>query len=360
MRTIRFYIIGLIIFCCLMIAACTGKTVPVGPKFSGRVLFLTGNNTNGADLIELTAGPDSTYKRSTIVSGVFEAAASPDRTRLLYTTKDGILLRDLRMGDVKPLVKGEANCLTWSPDGKRFSYKQKSAGSRAKLYASDMEGKSRLISEDLFTDQAAFGCTHWVGPDRLIFNRLLGAMPQQKKGGGEVPKPNTTTMAILGDSVKLIDTDRKWLIEGICQVGSGAFLRSADQNELLIARNLDNLKTINPTPGPCSSCRFLGFAAQSCVPFFIEDSSSTSSELFSLNPLNWQRQRGAHIGQTFSSTAKMLINSSARLMVVGDVHGTLVLVDTESGEVTSFFAKSAPPGSSDEALSPQPIVWIEN
>jgi hypothetical protein len=359
LRTIRFYIIGVIIFCCLMIAACTRKTVPVGPKFSGRVLFLTANNTNGADLIELTAGPDSTYKRSTIVSGVFEAAASPDRTRLLYTTKDGIMLRDLRTGDLKPLVNGEANCLTWSSDGKRFSYKQKSAGSRAKLYASDMDGKSRLISEDLFTDQAAFGCPHWVGPDRLIFNRLLGAMPQQKKEGGEVPKPNTTTMAILGDSVKLIDTERKWLIEGICQVGSSAFLRSADQNELLIARNLDNLKTINPTPGPCSSCRFLGFAAQSCVPFFIEDSSSTSSELFSLNPTNWQRQRGAHIGQTFSSTARMLINSSARLMVVGDVHGTLVLVDTESGEVTSFFAKSAPPGSSDEALSPQPIVWIE-
>src|SRR6266851_2724977 len=152
LRTIRFYIIGLIIFCCLMIAACTGKTVPVGPKFSGRVLFQTGNNTNGSDLIELTAGPDSTYKRSTIVSGVFEAAASPDRTRLLYTTKDGILLRDLRTGDVKPLVKGEANCLTWSPDGKRFSYKQKSAANekaslsgavaRTKLYVSDLDGKA--------------------------------------------------------------------------------------------------------------------------------------------------------------------------------------------------------------------------
>ena len=165
-------------------------------------------------------------------------------------------------------------------------------------------------------------------------------------------------MAIIDDSVRLIDADRKWSIEGVCPVGSGAFVRSADQNELLIAKNLDNLKTVALTSGPCSGCRFVGFAAQSCVPFFIEENSRDSSDLFSLNPTNLQRQRGAHIGQTFSPAARMLINSAARLMVVGDTHGTLVLVDTETGDVTSFFAKSAgPPEGVGE--SPRPVVWIE-
>jgi hypothetical protein len=355
----RLKTLAFVIICCALIAACTQPTAPVGPKFSGRVLLLAGDKINGAGLFELSASStDSTYNFSIVTKGVFDAAESPDRSRLLYATKDGILLRDLVSGDVKSLVKGKNYCLAWAPDGKHFSYQQGSEGERAKLYSADLDGKLKLIWEDLVTDQKTFGCPHWVAPDRLIFDRLLGVT--QPKKGAEALKPNTTTMAILGESLKLIDTDRKWSIEGICSVGSGAFLRSVDQNEILIAKNLDNLKTVNASAGPCSSCRFLGFAAQSCVPFFIEDSSSNSSEVFSLNPTNWQRQRAAHIGEPFSLTARALINSAAKLMVVGDVHATLVLVDTESGDVTSFFAKSAgPPESIGKSAAIEPIVWIE-
>lgn len=348
--------IGIVACCCLLIAGCTQKPQPAGPKFKGRLLYLFGEKNKEAELFELSAGPNSTYNVALVTKGVFEAVPSADRTKLLYATKDGIQLRDLSTNEVKSLVSGENYCLAWSPDGKRFSYKQGATGSHAKLYASDIDGKPKMIWEDQLADQARLNCAEWIGPDRLIFDRLLGKLPPQK--GVEAPKPNTTTMAIIGDSVKLIDTDRKWSIEGVCPVGTGAFVRSTDQNELLIARNLDNLKTVALTSGPCSSCRFLGFAAQSCVPFFIEDSSSSSSEIFYLNPTNWQRQRGAHIGQPFSSTATALINSSARLVVIGDVHGTLVLVDTESGDVTPFFAKSAMPA---EGLGefPRPVVWIE-
>jgi len=137
------------------------------------------------------------------------------------------------------------------------------------------------------------------------------------------------------------------IIEGVCQVGSVIFLRAQDQSQILIAKSLDNLKNLNPKPGPCSSCRFAGFAAKSCVPFFIEDSSSTSSELFSLNPINWERQRAAHIGQTFSVSARMLINSAARLMVVGDVPASLFLVDTEPGKSHRSFPK---PGCPEPAM----------
>src|SRR6476620_11320221 len=109
---------SIVIILCALISACTRETAPVGPRFTGRLLLLAGENPNGADLIELSAAPTgSTYKHSLVTSGVFEAAASPDRTQLLYTTKDGIQLRDLRTGAVKPLVKGENHCLAWSPDG---------------------------------------------------------------------------------------------------------------------------------------------------------------------------------------------------------------------------------------------------
>ena len=367
--------ISVVIISCALFAACSRPTVSVAPKFSGRLLLLAGENPNGADLIELSPAPSgSSYSNSLVTSGVFEALASPDRTQLLYTTRDEILLRDLQTGAVKPLVKGENFCLDWAPDGNHFSFKQNSANSQTRLYVSDLDGKTKLIWDDPHarfgtstagqssgTARAAgtFGCAHWIAPDRLIFDRFIGSVAKPKPGS-EVLKPNTTTLATLNGDVKLVDSDKKWLIEGVCQVGSVIFLRAQDQSEILIAKNLDNLKTLNPKPGPCSSCRFAGFAAKSCVPFFIEDSSSTSSELFSLNPINWERQRAAHIGQTFSVSARMLINSAARLMVVGDVPASLFLVDTETGEITPFFPKPGVPGASDGRFtSPVPVVWIE-
>jgi hypothetical protein len=339
-----------------MITACSEKTAPAGPKLKGRLLFLSGDDAAGKDLIELTAGSNDTFNYTTVTSGVFEAAASPDQSQLLYTTKGEIQLRDLSAGGVKSLIKGQGYCLAWSPDGKRFSYKQRSESS-IKFFAANLEGNAKLVWEERLADKQPVnasaaadvaGCPQWVGPDKLIFDRFG---PSQKKGGDV--KPNTTTLATVSDSVKLEDAERKWSVEGVCKTGN-AMLRSVDQGNILIAKNLENIKTVNPTSGPCSGCRFVGFAAQSCVPFFIEENTRDSSDLFSLNPTNWQRQRGAHIGQSFSLTAKMLINSSTRLMVVGDVPSSLWLVDTESGDITSLVAKSG-----GQLLNPVPVVWVE-
>ena len=362
---------ALVIICCALIAACTHPTSPAGPKFKGRLLLLAGDNPTGADLFELSAastGP--TYNYSVVAKGVFEAAASPDQTRLLYTTKDGILLRDLRTGAVKPLISGENYCLAWSPDGNRFSYKQR--GSRTGLYVSDLDGKAKLIWEEPFAsagtgrssalERAAgsSGCAHWIAPDRFVFDRFVG-VPNQKKSG-EALKPNTTTLATVRDPVKLVDSEMKWSIEGVCQAGGSALIRPHDQAQpLMMARSVEHFETVDPKPIDCSECRFVGYAARSCVPFFIQQTLSTSTELFSLNPTNWQRQRGTSINQTFSVTARMLINSSARLMIVGDVPASLLLIDTETGETVPFFPKSTqPPGSDGALLSPIPIVWIEN
>jgi hypothetical protein len=56
----------------------------------------------------------------------------------------------------------------------------------------------------------------------------------------------------------------------------------------------------------------------------------------------------------------MLINSSARLMIVGDAPASLLLVDTESGETAPFFPKSAGPTAATKLQFPRPVVWIEN
>jgi hypothetical protein len=376
--------ISMLIVGCALVAACTQQTKPIGPKFSGRLLFLAGANPNGADLFELSASSNGPgYNYSLVTSGVFEAAPNPDQTQLLYTTRDEILLRDLRNGVVKSLVKGESFCLAWAPDGDHFSYRQRSAaderaplsesGAHTKLYVSDLDGKSKLIWEDLTATYAASSpgqsaaleraaassdCPRWIARDRLLFDRFLGASSKQR---GEVLKPNTTTIATLSDPVKLSDTDRTLAVEAVCQAGSDAVLRPHDEAQpLSMTRNLDQMKSLHTAPVPCSGCRFIGFAAQSCVPFFIEDTTSTSSDLFYLNPTNWQRQRGAHIGQTFSLNAKMLIKSSARLMIVGDAPASLLLIDTESGEAVPLFARPSEPATSDARLRfPIPVVWIE-
>lgn len=351
MRTIRFQIISLLILC-VLIGACSEKIVPVTPKFSGRLIVLSGN-----DLLEVTAGGNSTFNRSTLVSGITEAVASADQTQLLYATKDSIVLRKIATGDVEEMIKGAGYCLAWSPDGKRFSYKQRTESS-IKLFVSDLEDNEKLVWEERFADKPdvnhsdPLGCAHWVAPDKLIFDRYG---PSQKKGGDV--KPNTTTLATVADSPKLVDAEKKWSVEGICKSGN-ALLRS-DQGQILTAKSLENLKAVNPSSGPCSACRFAGFAANSCVPFFIEDSSSTSTDVFYLNPTNWQRQRSGHVGQPFSVNARMLINSGARLMIVGDAPSALLLIDTETGEMTNFFPKSGGPPGSGELTSPVPIVWIE-
>ena len=311
------------------------------------MLLLTGDPSTGAALAELTQAGDG-YNLSTLTAGVKEAVASPDQTRLLFATKDEISVRDLASGSVTSLVKGDSVCLAWAPDGNHFSYQQKS-GNSTKLYVADATGKAKLVIDD---PNGTADCAHWIAEDRLVLDRFAGLTTKK----GEPLKPNTSTVATIGDTVKLKDGPRKWSIETICAKTNEGFVRSADQNALLIAKNMDRFESLDPAPAPCSECQFIGYAAQSCAPFFIEQPSSTTTELFFLNPTNWQKQRPTAITWTFAS-ARFLINSSARLMVAGDAPDKLLLIDTESGEVTPFFQNAKASGI--VLVSPVPIVWIE-
>lgn len=339
-------------FIACLIAGCSQETKPTGPAFTGRLFFLTGDRAKGADLAELTAAPPgATNNYQVITGGILEAIASPDQTKLLYTTKDGVMLRDFGSGAVKSLIKGDSFCLAWAPDGNHFSYKQK-PGDTTKLYAADLEGKTKLV---LDYPNDSEDCAQWISADRLVFERFVGAAP---KKANEQLKPNTTTVATIGDSVKTKDTPRKWTVESVCAKSNNGFLRSADQGKLLIAKNIDHFESLDPSPAPCSECRFVGYAAQSCVPFFVEQPTSTTTELFYLNPTTWQKQKPGSINRTFSPNAKALIKSSAKLMIIGDA-GNLFLVDAESGAIVALLDK--PAESANGALpAPIPIVWIEH
>jgi hypothetical protein len=351
----HFYLVAIF---CVLFSACAEQPKPAGPKFSGRLFFLSGDRTKGADLQEMTAATnDSANPYQVVTSGILEAAASPDQTKLLYATKDGITLRDFGTGAVKSLIKGESSCLAWAPDGNHFSYMQRSGG-ETKFYAADLDGKPKLVLDD---PNGSSSCAQWIGANGLVFERFIGGPVKRndyyRNNSDGSPKPNTTTIATLGDPVKLKDMPRKWTIEGICAKSNNGFLRSADQGKLLVAKNIDHFESIDPSPASCSECRFVGYAAQSCVPFFMEQPTSTTTDLFYLNPTNWQKQRPSSINRSFSIDARALIKSSAKLMVIGD-GSNLFLVDTESGAIVSLLGK-IPEESSAPTDQKVPVAWIE-
>src|SRR4051812_36994873 len=112
---------AVIISLCALLSACSSPPPKTGPKFTGRLIVLSGDGA----LLEVRAGPNGTFNRAPLTNGVTEAVANAERTQLLYATNDGITLRNLSNGEVKQLVKGVHDCLAWSPDGKRFSYKER-------------------------------------------------------------------------------------------------------------------------------------------------------------------------------------------------------------------------------------------
>jgi hypothetical protein len=346
--------LSILLTICGLIGGCSEQTQRPAAKFAGRLLLLSGSGANGADLMELTPSADGhSYNLATIANGVIEATVSADQTELAYSTKSEIGIRDLHSGTNKSIIKSAGYCLTWSPDAKRFSYKEKQRTS-TKLYVSDLEGKTKLIWEDTsgVEHDAVRYCAQWVAPDRIVFDRFVGMIPKQSTSEGL--KPNTTTVATVGDSVKFVDGERKWSIQGVCPSGN-VLVSPADQAQpVLVARTTDNFAKLNPAPAS-SEGRFIGFAARSCVPFFISQSLSTTTDLFSLNPTNWQRLRTTSITYTFSLNAKFLIKSSAKLMVAGDAPDKLLLIDTESGDVTPLIESGK-----GAVSSPVPVVWMES
>lgn len=100
----RFTTTTIVIVFCALVTACNRQSESTEPKFSGRLLVLAQDWDLHSDLIEITPGLNSTYNQTVITSDVFYATASPDQTQLLYSTRDGIFLRDLRSGVVRQLA----------------------------------------------------------------------------------------------------------------------------------------------------------------------------------------------------------------------------------------------------------------
>ncbi|HEX3280419.1 MAG TPA: hypothetical protein VHR36_04240 [Pyrinomonadaceae bacterium] len=296
---------------------------------------------------------------------MFEAVPSPDEKRLLYSNKDGVFVRDLAGGadrQLAPAAGGTNRCLAWAPDGNRISFRaseSQAKSARAWLSVSDLNGKTKVIWESWVGGTSTDCDVHWIAPDRLIFERVLGVSAQQQKAGAVV-LANTTTTVTLKEPISSSDMEARWSIRGICPVGTVAVVTPLHKDgPIAIATDLKDLKTLNPSPISCSVCKFAGFAAKSCVPFFLAMGEGKNTGVFSLNPGNWQRQRMATIDQPLGMTSQSLVSSSAKWMVVGD-GPSLYLVNTDSGDHSNLLPQPPAASSGKKVIAVEPILWIEN
>jgi hypothetical protein len=167
--------------------------------------------------------------------GQTQAMLSPDLNYLIFESNESkarLKLMDLQTMEVKVISGSPTSCFSWSPDSKRFStflYTTKTG-----LYVFDLSGNSQLIyapPESYYgTTIDPFGksgarhgevtCGVWIGGEHLLFQRFTGELPKTvtRPGFPELDS-NTTTMAEVGNSVRLLDSPQRWYEVDACKAG---------------------------------------------------------------------------------------------------------------------------------------------
>jgi WD40 repeat protein len=203
---------------------------PPPPSVEGSfILYSVGN------IFELPSGPNSGKAIDFRIAGpnISSAKIYLDKHYLIYSrnsdSSSEVYLHDLRTGEVKTLFLGpHSSCISWSPDFSFINYVTLDYS----LYVYDVAaGKSTLIYA---APSANYGyivyghvsCGDWIGPDRFVFSRFVGPMPFEIPDGTRVLPTNITTLAILDESVALVDSPQLLYMHHI----------SDDQKHLLVTK----------------------------------------------------------------------------------------------------------------------------
>jgi hypothetical protein len=223
------------------LAACSGPppprspkplSPPSGPTLHGRLVLQT------RDFIVWAVGENGgKVDASVLAQGSGPAALSPDGRTLAYYTDYTLVFKDiatgaerrpdLRVGGI-PVVPGK-DCLRWSPDSTRVLY----LDNQGALDVTTPAGQALQVDKPQLGSYTQSGgalpavplpgpvsipsqltCGAWLDPNRIVFDRRTGAMPQTVVG--KAAPPDTTTVAVLGESVQLVDSADRWSLVGAC------------------------------------------------------------------------------------------------------------------------------------------------
>ena len=353
------------------------------PQFRGSLLFLAGtmSTDQGLKLVELNAIPDrATYSSSIIASNVSEAVLAPDGIHLLYTARDGVFIRDLQTGSTTK-VGANGDCPEWAPDSKHFSLREylprsdKQVGSRGRLQVFDLNGTAKSIWEDSaepygFASQHSetavgmSGCAKWIAPDRLVFERFTGPFPAQKMAG-EYIKPNTTSIAILGEPLRFIDARKEYLVAGVCPFGSTSVLQKADDSSLFVSPGFNDFPVLGPLRVSCTQCSFVGFD-RSCSPYFFERVSDSKEHIFRVDNASLLKMPNLDLNIEQLSTGSLpeavISASGTKIAIAPTFRGELNFVDLATGRSAVILDSEIEPAGQNHGFldsNTRLVAWVD-
>lgn len=317
-----------------------------------------------------------------------EAAISPNGRLLLYSSGRETLLLDLPSGEMRQVVPHRSSCLRWSPDGSRFAYVTDH------LYVADRAGASEVVYEapsavyTLFTHVGStgegserlygeVGCPVWLSPDRLIFDRFSGSMPQALgedtdefgRSYYEELRPNGTSLATLDGGATLEHATKRLDVTAAC--AGGRYVLLANDARLATARRglagLEPRRVFRRGYALAS-----GFLPGTCTPYVvsalgfkvIDPKGGKVAESFNVDagetgPDSGRRWQGVWVGEPTEMVVAVVDFEPLDFAVGRDFAGcpcSISLLSLETGETRELVAFPRP--AKHQVEPPQVLGWL--
>jgi len=363
-------------------------------ELEGRLIGLSDTSHGPGTLFEFTGSPGAAAQFSKIADQAIDAAVSPGKryllyaTEVVYRTEGSTTLLDLQSGDSKTLFSSPLRCLSWSPDGMRFSYVTSLFDEQYGLYVSDLAGKSQRVYQPLSakyggssTFYGSVGCAIWLTSDQLLFQGHMSGMP----GSITIPgveaqlKPDTTALIVLSGVPQVVESPKQWFVEDVSSNGAYVLLRDEeDGGNVYITPAFTDWNKIQPRPfTPCSDCpQWIRFTSNSKELYFVKEAEDQKKYVYFADAETLEVRRGPvfddmancpggcrwlWLGTWVGDPANMVIAASVENAVVGNrmfsISNFVSVIDLNTGKV-KVLQSGSPPGYTDNLIHARFLAWL--
>lgn len=266
-----------ILFLSLLLFGCSS----ISPELLAGTLLIS----DGRSYYELPINSPADITEWRIADTGFKPVSiSPDYRYLLYCDEQlHIYDTDTKETRALPSVSCSQQ-FRWSPTSSKFSY-----GDGSSLYIYDLSLNTSIhvytapsdhyfpgagLSKE-YSGEVTLGV--WIGPNRLVFQRFTGVMPYEITipGYGSIKppelRPNTTSLAILGEDVELLDSDFRFDIREVSADNSLYIINIIGNENYYLTQSFEDFAGMRTTSLPISTdCLFVGFVNNTNELFFID------------------------------------------------------------------------------------------